>query len=450
MCDPVCQSDASIHNTANVPGTLETVTRSEMDGSGSADLDLWIAIAAGEPVWSDPEEAVHPVARATAAVELLALAAGVSLVWTVFLLTDPSGRFASFAPWLGSAALLGMAIRPFRLLIGQRRAARLWPSVGVRTVVLIVAITSLISDSPLWGLLSIWPLAVAMGAEAALSCWEIGTEIAPIRWWLLFLRSPLHLGIVGACAAVVINAGAVSALSVALPAYLLLHLCVLVGALVAGAADRVRIGFEYRVNKSAANASAAAHRQSAHWLHDDVSAELKLVQLKLRRSSLGRDQIADELQALDHQLRLRQLDELFRSGNVRVAEILQPFVRNAQSHGIVIATVPTFDDARVILDERVGRLFGRAVAIVTNNAIVAGATELAYAVTSDSETVQLAVTDNAGGFEISDAPVGRGLWQLGKELGTSEIRTDPCGDGTTVTVVIALSVRTTGGSNTDR
>jgi len=292
----------------------------------------------------------------------------------------------------------------------------------------------------LFSSLSLWPLAIALGAEAALCAWALGVRIEPLRWWRSFLLSALHLGIVGAALASASYLGLGRAFETIGPIYLLLHFGVLIGAMIAGVLDQLRLGVEHDRDQAAASAAATEHRQSAHWLHDDVSSEIKLIELRLRANDLQPDDVAAALSDLDHQLRLRQLDELFQSGSVRLAEILQPFVRNAQSHGITITSVPTFDDASEIVDERLGRLFARATSVITANAMLAGADELGFAIGADGDHVTVAVTDNAGGFDLADVPAGRGLWQLGQELGTTNIEVSPAGDspadGSTVTVTL--------------
>ncbi len=406
------------------------------EGSPEA-LEFWIAIAAGEPVWADPDDEVSAIARLAAAIEIFALAACITITWTAaFVREGDVNGFVALAPWIATAALMLIMVRPLRLVLGFRHQAGLWTSFLARIVLIVICVACMMPSSPMAGLLSLWPLAVALGVEAALCAWALGFNVEPIRWWTNFLRSPLHMGIVGAVAGSVVYLGLEGAVTTVIPIYIVVHLCVLGSAVVARVLDRFHRAIDVRLETEVAAAAASEHRQSAHWLHDDVSAELKLVELKLRNGDYGANEVAGALSDLDHQLRLRQLDELYRSGSVRLAEVLQPFVRNAQSHGITITTVPTFDDASAVVDERLGRLFGRAVSVTSSNAILAGARELGFAVESDDTTITLSVTDDAGGFDLSSVPAGRGLWQLGQDLGTADISVDPCGDGSTVRIVL--------------
>ena len=428
----VAQDDTSTMRLASHPTTSD----SHAEGSPEA-LEFWIALAAGEPVWADPDDDVSPVERMAASIGLFALATCITITWTGALMrSEPSTGFTAVAPWLATTTLLIMMVRPIRLVLEFRRQAQLWRSFVARIALITITVACMMPLSPLFGLMSMWLLAVALGVEAALCAWALGFDVEPVRWWTNFLRSPLHMGVAGGVAASVLYLGIGDAVATVIPIYIIIDLCVLGSAYVALVLDRFRTDLDNRHQEAISAAAAAEHRQSAHWLHDDVSAELKLIELKLRNGSFGSDDIAVALSELDHHLRLRQLDELYQSGTVRLAEILQPFVRNAQSQGISITAVPTFDDASAIVDERLGRLFGRAVAVTAANAMLAGATELGFVVHSDVANIVLSVTDNAGGFDLRTVPAGRGLWQLGQELGTADISAEPYGKGSAVTVVM--------------
>jgi signal transduction histidine kinase len=400
------------------------------------DFTLWLALAAGEAAWADSNDPVLPINRLGAAIALVGYAGASAICWTGYLMRDDASGFAHVAPWTASAALGLVAIRPLRLVLGHRRTVQLWPSAALRLFLTIVIVASIMPNTPFFGWLSIWPFAIALGAESGMVAWETGIDVDPRSWWIAFVRSPLHLGVIGASLAAIVNLGLSRTLQVALPVYLVVHGSIFVGAATAALLDRNRKDSVEREERLVRAAAAAEHRKSAHWLHDDVSSELKLVQLKLQNQQMSSGQLADELGHLDHKLRLRQLDELFQSGTVRVAEVIQPFVRTAQSFGTTITSVPTFDDAADIVDERVGRLVARAASVVVNNAIVAGATELGFRVKTDAQQIQLTITDNAGGFSLAEAPAGRALWQLGQEIGTGKIFVNPIDGGSAVNVTI--------------
>ena len=180
----------------------------------------------------------------------------------------------------------------------------------------------------------------------------------------------------------------------------------------------------------------SAHREIAHWLHDDVSAHLGLVKLKLQDRTVGAADVARDLDELDHLIRMQQLEELYQSGDVRLAEVLQPHVRRAQHRDVVIDRVPSFEEASLQVGVGVGRLFGRAAAVLTSNAMNAGASRLAFDVEHDDEHIQLTVSDDAGGFDLAAAPAGRGLWGLERELGAGSLSVTPIPHGSAVAVTI--------------
>jgi signal transduction histidine kinase len=174
------------------------------------------------------------------------------------------------------------------------------------------------------------------------------------------------------------------------------------------------------------------HRRSAHWLHDDVCAQLRLVTLRLHRGALRTDEVVGMLDELDFALRLRQLDELLQSGTARLAEVLQPFVRNAQNHGVTVERVPTYETASAVVDRDAGQMLRHAASVLTSNALNAGATRLSFDVSVDSEQVHLAVVDDAGGFDHDDLTAGRGLWSLLHELGPGNLTIDRVDGGSRV------------------
>jgi hypothetical protein len=400
---------------------------------GDDSPDFWMAIVAGVSVWADPDEPVPTLERFASAIELGSLAWCVTMIWVGSYVSD---RDIAWAGVVGTVGACVIAIRPMRSVFGNRGTPPLALAFSVRVVmVLAIGVAGLLAG-PLFGFLVSMTVAFAFGIEAALSAWTIGVPIEPAKWGTQFLRSPLHLGVVGAVVGAAVSVSTDSGVRTALTVYVMFLVSVVGGIAVAWGLDRFRLGSETMQANAVAAAVAAEHRERAHWLHDDVSSELKLVQLRLRTESTGPDDVASQLGDLDHRLRLRQLDELFASGSVNLAEVIQPFVRRAQSVGLEITDVPTFDDAGATVDERVGRLFARAANVVTSNAIEAGATRLAIRVASDSSSVTLTVTDDAGGFALAAAPAGRGLWQLRDHAEVDDVRVESTEHGSCVTVRI--------------
>ncbi len=270
-----------------MPSASSTTADAAHAEGSPEELDFWIAIAAGEPVWADPDDDVAPIAQLAAIIEIFALAASITITWTAAVVReDTTSRFAGLAPWIATASLLAIMVRPLRLVLAFRHQANLWTSFLARIILITITVACMMLSSSMAGLLSLWPLAVALGVEAALCAWTLGFDVEPIRWWMGFLRSPLHMGIVGAVAGSVVYLGVRGAVVTVIPIYLVVHLCVLGSAVVARVLDRFRQAIDGRLETEVAAAAAAEHRQSAHWLHDDVSAELKLVELKLRNGDL--------------------------------------------------------------------------------------------------------------------------------------------------------------------
>ena len=74
-------------------------------------------------------------------------------------------------------------------------------------------------------------------------------------------------------------------------------------------------------------AATVEHQKNAHWMHDDLCAQLRLVSIQVQSRSIEFEDVAQLLDDLDHQIRLRQLDAIFATETVRVAEIIQPWLR---------------------------------------------------------------------------------------------------------------------------
>lgn len=401
-------------------------------GRGAA---VGLALVAGEVVWADIDEPASGVERMTAIVELAALACLISAIWLMRQARSPApAGLAEIAPAAGTVAALALASRPARLLAGVRREARARTSIVWRTAAGCVLIFAVIANAPRWGGVAVWPVAIVFGCEAALCAWRLGLEIRPVGWYRSFLLSALHFGAVGAVIANVLRSGEDA--RAAVEYYALFHALAILVCLTAGVLDAVRRAQLDADARDAQRIVGEEHRRRAHWLHDDVSSQLRIVSLKVQHDAASPDDVVTMLDELDHALRLRQLDELLASGTARLAEIIQPYVRNAQSHGVTISDVPAFEDASLVVDSATGRLFARAAAIFTSNAIQAGATEIGFHVAHDDRDVVLAVTDDAAGFDLADVPAGRALWELSHAVGHGRLTAERRDDRTVVSIRI--------------
>jgi hypothetical protein len=411
-----------------------------------------LALLAGEAVWSGGESRPDSIERLTAAVELATLAAVTASLWLMASAQVPAGAAVGpspteilGAPVVGTLALVAIASRPTRLVMGRpRREVAFWPSVAWRGSAAIVLAAALAVNAPQWGAVLSLPLGIAAGAEAALAAWALGFPIEPRNWFVSWLGSALHLGVIGAMLAGLLQLGWDDGRLTVVVLYLTLHAGIATTVATAGLLDPIRSDQLAEMRRQTEATIADEHRRRAHWLHDDVSSELRILSLRVQRDDATPAEIVAMIDQLDHTIRLRQLDEVMRSGTARLTEIIQPYVRSAQAHGVRIVSVPSFDEASLVVDASTARSVARATALFTSNALNAGATEIGYALSHDDESVTVVVTDDAGGFDLADAPAGRGLWQLARELGTENLTTRRSGRGTAVTATIHMEARSDG------
>lgn len=413
-----------------------------VDASRSATPDLLFALIAGDRVWIDDGERPQPRARYAALTEVTALAFYAVLLWTV--LPDRIRLVDTVLPlWLaasaGSLAALCLAIRPIAMVFGRRSssAAMPWRLVW-RGVCFLVLVVSLVAVLPGWLVVGAWPLGVIAGSDVTLSIWTLGVQAQPVVWWRRFVTSPLHLGVVGALVATLLTGAYPDSAWRMVGLYATMHLGLLIAGLTVLTLDGLGRMLEEQREHDRLTLVERERRHWAHWLHDDVLSEVRLATLNVQGGAMSPEQIARELHELDHRLRLRQVDELFQGGPARLADILQPHLRRAQALGLSLTDVPSLDTVGVRVDEETGRLFGRAVAVLTSNAINAGATSIALRVRLDGDLIELEVTDDAGGFDLHAIPSGRGLEQLMADVGIHHVRRVPEQDGSTMVVHLPL------------
>jgi signal transduction histidine kinase len=338
---------------------------------------------------------------------------------------------------VGSIALCLLLTYPLLRLAGRRPWSRsLTANVLTRTVLSAALCICIYAVLPGWEVLWSTGIALAVGIDASLTCMDLGWQARPLIWYRNFLRSGFHLGIVGALIATVVVPGG-TRLAVEVPLYVCMHVWLAAALTTVWLAGYIHSGEQLERQLAISDVIAGERRDRAHWLHDDVCAQLRLVSLKVQTDASSTDEIVQLLDEFDHQLRLRQLDELFGSGSIRVAELLQPYIRNAQNHGVTIEQVPDFDEAAALLSENEARLFARAVNVLTSNALNVGATSIAYNVRNTAEYLHLSVSDNGPGFSLSQVPHGRGLWGLINDLrpGGIEITTSASGGATVIASV---------------
>ena len=335
---------------------------------------------------------------------------------------------------LSSVAVL---VGPLNIVFLRLHASRpMWVNISTRIAIGILLIVSIYAVAPSWWSLLSWPIGVALGCDMALTARRVGWAPSPLRWWVAFQLSPIHLGVLGGLVGAALAVGVKDVVPVALPVYATTQLWVATmwctGWLLSRVLTQQLSEFEDLRRRTISD----EHRRSSHWLHDDICAQLRLVTLKLQAGETSQDEIGVMLDQLDFQLRLRQLDELLDSGSVRLAEVLQPFLRNAQQHHIAVEQVPSYEVASTQVDRETGVKFQRATAVLTANAMIAGTRLLRYAVAVNEHSITLVVEDDAGGFDPSDLHTGRGLWSLREDFGRDSMNIERTAIGSRVTVSI--------------
>lgn len=389
-------------------------------------LDPWLALLAGDRVWVDEEEIPDVRRRVAGALAILGLGVVVSLMWMSVIQRIGRGNPlppSQLAAGLATLVSLLLAARPLEVLLG--RPARpsaftvrlLWRAACFLTLVLAIAY-----QMPGWPAVAGWALGVTIGADVMMSSWALGVQPDPLHWWRRFLLSPLHFGVLGALAAVAIMPGYLPRLWSLIGPYAALQIGLVVAVLTCLALTAISEQLDRDLDAARQEATGDERRYRAHWLHDDVLAEVRLTNLRLQRGDLDATSAAAALDELDHRLRLRQLDEMFATGTIRLADIIQAHVRRTQALGVRFSAMPSLDAAGRRVDEETGRRFARVIAVLMSNAVNAGATTLALGLEAEPETIVVRLADDAGGFDLESVPAGRGLDSLTDELGAGNLQ----------------------------
>lgn len=368
-----------------------------------------------------------------------------SVMWTLV----PERLDTSTRPWIpvvaalvATAGLLAVLVRPLLLALGRRRPL---PHPGrvaaFRFTVSAALYLSIVIVLPGWRSLAAWPLGVAGGADAILTRWALGLPFHPGRWWAGLVRSPVMAGIGAGLVVTLLFENTREQTFTTVMSFAALMLCLVAAWGTMWLLDTIRTHLDERVADAVTRARREEHRRRAHWLHDDVCAELQLTSLRLRTGRTSPDQVASELADLDHRLRVRQTDELIASGDARMAELVQPALRRVQAAGVRLAEVPSLDDANVQLRPHEARLFTRMVGALVSNAVNAGATELSVLLHHHGDRISVTVVDDAGGFPDTPLPPGRGLERLVNDLGPGSLSIEPTPVGSKVTLTMPCEPR---------
>lgn len=392
----------------------------------------WLDQATGRPA--------HALVLGAGAFSMLAVAL------TTVAAAATSGAFGRLHLALFSAVLVGLLLillfPEVGVIFGFAITGGSAPSPVVVAIARAVAIVGVIALSVhAYG--SLQPLMLAAlgipaGAEIAVTLNLLGVELSPLRLWRRFLLSTAHLG--------ALTGGTLIAAFPFTNASPGLALAVLVSVEMAAAVVTLGVAVFGPLLKKARRdererlegARAAAHRERAHWLHDDVCSEIGYLRLELDAGMRDPSALRAKLSELDHRLRLRQLAEILHSGRARLGEVVQPYIRTAQARGVDVVEVPSFEVGSLVLDRDTGRYVQRTFAVLVANALHAGARTLSMRVNVDDNRLVIEIEDDAGGFDFSVVIPGRGLDGLRHEIGSSRLQLARTTQGTLARVSLDI------------
>lgn len=387
-------------------------------------MDLVVSLTAGAEAWGDEGERSDPLAFA----ELLVI--GMAVSWPFVLVGSGVTPLTTRSVVLLVVMVLTVAVfavpllsvtvrRHFRRLSSTSSAAT---SSAVRLACTVVAVVSGAALVPTAALVGTWPLGVAIGLDLTRAARTLGVTLQPRVFVLRVARSPVHLGVL-AGVILVVGLGPLDVDRVRVLALYLTGLALTgIGALTVATANAEARRWGTRLERHRQQVLTAAARHRGHWLHDDVCSEIRLTRLRLESGALGHDDVAVELDELDHRLRLRQLDEFIDAGSVRVAEVVQPFLRRVAHHGVVIVESPSVDTAGEVIPGDAARLLRRFLAVTVGNALQAGASSIAVRVGWEGDDLVVEVEDDAGGMPEGAVQPGTGLDALALDLGAANLQ----------------------------
>lgn len=398
-------------------------------------IDLWFVVAAGPGPWLDGErpEPLDQLVLTSGLASALVLSLAVTSTAGAALHFRTGLEFALFGTALGAlvAVCFGVSGRLRKLAPGAVVFIRALAALGV----LAMTVKAYGSVQPLL----LGGFGLAAGANATVALRAVG---AAVRWpgaLRRFILSTVHAGVLtGAVFLALLPAtrslrGDLAHLGLTLYAIIATSTMTMAGLSVLLA--RIDSGTAAHV----ASIRAAMRREQAHWLHDDVCSELGHLRLRLQDGPMDPDALRSSLDDLDHRLRIRQIDEILEGGPARLGEIIQPYLRVAQSHGVELSDVPTYETGAMLLSPVAGRQVQRALAVLTANAIQAGARELAVRTLLDPDGLVIEIEDDAGGFEFVRPIPGRGLDGLARDLGPGRLEIVRTSRGTVARARVALT-----------
>ncbi|WP_208029076.1 hypothetical protein [Rhabdothermincola sediminis] len=414
--------------------------------AGAHRVDLWLAFVAGPRVWMDDDGDDSPgsiVAELAAPVEGAALLAGSSwpIIWTGASVAELSARAVVLVGGLATAGVLAFVVS----VPSHRLASRWgtpWQVAALRAVTVFLGSASFAGLTSGWAMLGCWPFGVMVGCDLYRTGATLGVLLGARSMLRRVTLSPVHLGIVvGLVLTGLVTRTSPTRLVVL---YLMVVVVVLVAAVTLSVLHGSRGRLEGRQQRREHLLMMREHRRRSHWLHDDVCSELRFLRMRVEsdgRHFLPADEIVGELDELDHRLRLRQLDEVIGSGGVRLAEVIQPFLRRAQQRGVQIFESPTLEAGSLVVEAEVARQIKRILSVFVSNAMHAHTPSLWLRIEQRPEQgcIIVEVEDEAGGFDVTELPAGRGLDTLRAELGPDALTLERTGRGTRARALVHMS-----------
>lgn len=396
-------------------------------------LDALFAFAIGPSAWAQHGARLSRAGRASLMLGLTGVAGlAVTLVGLGFARDHPMLLLVAVA----SAMLLGAS--SLDAARGRKIRARASLVTLARVAALGVLAVASVEVASGWEIVLFWPLALYIGVENAVTSEVVAHAGADRSLVREVLTSPMHLGLVSGLVAGLLFSVRTGVGGEIFELIALTEIWLLLGLGVQMFVGATLVALEDDVAARAHAHEARAGRKRAHWLHDDVCAEVRALQLRLATGTFSVEQMKAELDDLEFRLRTRQLDEVLSAGEAHAAEVIQPYVRRLQSIGVEIRSMPRFEESSIVLDRTASELLRSATAGLTANASDAGASWVSIAIAFVDGSVTLTVEDNAGGFDIASVPAGRGLHALREQLGEGCIHAVPTADGSAVTVAIPL------------
>jgi hypothetical protein len=409
------------------------------DADRTRSADAMVAVFVGPVAWAQQGVVLPPVGRATLALGVLGLVGFEATALGIVLSSEAidKGSRVDYLV-LPAAAVFTLAFPAIAAMWGRTFPIPSSLIAVLRAVALgaLAIVFGHLSQPIEFGLF--WPLWIYLGIETALTSWVLSTDGLNGVRSLRVVVSPLHLGLLSGVFAAVLMGDRLSAMRDVFNTVLLLETWIFGALLVHVVIGRMLKALTSEEREMIRGAALAASRSRAHWLHDDVCADVRALRLRLASKSLTIDEIGGELDELDFRLRSRQLDELIAGGQVDASEVIQPYVRRAQAHGLEIREMPRFEQASVSLDTGAAELLRAAAGGLIANAINATATWIKIRLSTTGNDLTLTVIDNAGGFDLAHVPSGRGLDQLAKRLGTGNLQVHVTTEGSEVVAHIKL------------